>query len=125
MVKASRISFNDPKRLPSLDYLIDEFDLVFDVKHLCLKKKLKNSSLLSQELTYSLNDLTRDYYELEFQIFKGKVEHLLQCKVNDTGYLIGQNELLPIRDLVYFANKEKKYAKELSEGRERGKCIKL
>lgn len=87
-----------------MDYLIDEFDLVFDVKHLCLKKKLKNSSLLSQELTYSLNDLTRDYYELEFQIFKGKVEHLLQCKVNDTGYLIGQNELLPIRDLVYFAN---------------------
>jgi len=58
---------------------------------------------------------------LEFQIFKGKVEHLLQCKVNDTGYLIGMNELLPIRDLVYFANKEKKYAKELSEGRERGK----
>jgi len=124
MVKASRIPFNEPKRLPSLDYLMDEFDLVFDVKHLCLKKKLKNSSLLSQELTYSLNDLTRDYYELEFQIFKGKVEHLLQCKVNDTGYLIGQNELLPIRDLVYFVNKEKKYAKELSEGRERGKWIK-
>jgi hypothetical protein len=53
MVKASRISFNEPKRLPSLDYHIDEFDLVFDVKHLCLKKKLKNSSLLSQELTHS------------------------------------------------------------------------
>jgi hypothetical protein len=39
MIKASRISFNEPKRLPSLDYLMDEFDLVFDVKHLCLKKK--------------------------------------------------------------------------------------
>jgi hypothetical protein len=38
MIKASRISFNEPKRLPSLDYLIHEFDLVFDVKHQWLKK---------------------------------------------------------------------------------------
>ena len=41
--------------------------------------------------------------------------------MNDYGYLIGKNELLPIRDLVYFASKEKKYAKELSEGRGRGR----
>ena len=41
--------------------------------------------------------------------------------MNNAGYIIGRNELLPIRDLVYFANKEKKYAKELSEGRGRGK----
>jgi hypothetical protein len=45
MVKASWISFNEPKRLSSVDYLMDEFDLVFDVKHLCLKKKIKDSSL--------------------------------------------------------------------------------
>jgi hypothetical protein len=43
--------------------------------------------------------------------------------MNNAGYLVGRNELLPIRDLVYFANKEKKYAKELSEGRGRGKWV--
>jgi predicted RNA-binding protein YlqC (UPF0109 family) len=68
-----------------------------------------------------LIELTSDYYQLDFVDFKRKVEYVLQCKMNDYGYLIGKNELLPIRDLVYFASKEKKYAKELSEGRGRGR----
>jgi hypothetical protein len=28
-----------------------------------------------------------------------------------SGYLVGKNELFLMRDLVYFANKEKKYGK--------------
>ena len=53
-------------------------------------------------------DLTSDYYQLDFVDFKRKIEYVLQCKMNNDGYLIGRNELLPIRDLVYFANKGEK-----------------
>eukprot|EP00835_Amoeboradix_gromovi_P002674 NODE_156_length_16689_cov_0.273960.p7 type:complete len:214 gc:universal NODE_156_length_16689_cov_0.273960:16303-15662(-) len=124
MVSINQLTFNEPRRLPALDYLVDEFDTTFDTKHQCLRKKLNNSNLLLRELTCSLADLTSDYYQLEFLDFKRKVEYVLQCKMNNAGYLVGRNELFPIRDLAYFANKEKKYAKELSEGRERGKWVK-
>ena len=41
-----------------------------------------------------------------------------------SGYIIGKcDQTLSIRDLSYFANREKKFAKELSEGRERGTWV--
>ena len=72
---------------------------------------------------YPLTDFVLDYYEMEFSDFKRKFEHLLHCKLNESGYIVGNDKLMSIRDLSYFANKEKKFAKELSEGRERGTWV--
>ncbi len=58
---------------------------------------------------------------MEYFEFKPKFERLLGCKLNDSGYIVGKdNKTMSIRNLAYFANKEKKFAKELSEGRDRG-----
>ena len=70
MVSANQLTFNEPKRLPALDYLVDEFDITFATNHQCFRKKLNNSNLLLRELTYSLVDLTSDYYQLDFLDFK-------------------------------------------------------
>jgi hypothetical protein len=70
-----------------------------------------------------LTEFVLDYYEMEFTDFKEKFERLLGCKLNEMGYIIGNDKLMSIRDLSYFANKEKKFAKELSEGRERGTWV--
>jgi hypothetical protein len=90
MVSTNQLTFNEPKRLPALDYLLDEFDFIFDTKRQCLRKKWNNSNLLLRELTYSLADLTSDYYQLDFVDFKRKIEYVLQCKTNNDGYLIGK-----------------------------------
>ena len=114
MVKTSRLTFIEPKRLPSLDYfLLHEFGIVLITSQQCLLQKLNNNEVLLEELTYSLVDLVDDYYQLEFSDFKKKFEYRLRCKMNDAGYLVGINEILPIRDLAYFANKEKKYNREV------------
>ena len=68
-------------------------------------------------------DFVLDYYEMEFNDFKEKFECLLGCKLNESGYIVGKDKLMSIRDLSYFANKEKKFAKEVSEGRERGTWV--
>jgi hypothetical protein len=82
---------------------------------------LNNSTLCSEEGAYPLAEFILDYYEMEFNDFKLKLERLLDCKLNDSGYILGiDNKTMSIRNLAYFANKEKKFAKELSEGRDRG-----
>jgi hypothetical protein len=60
---------------------------------------------------------------MDFSDFKRKIEYLLLSKMDNIGYPFGRNELLPIRDLVYFAIKGKKYDKEMSEGRGRGTWV--
>ena len=89
MEKTNQLTFAEPKRLPTLDFLLDEFGIAFDTSHQCLRKKLNNSNLLLRELTYSLIELTSDYYQLDFVDFKRKIEYVLQCKMNNDGYLIG------------------------------------
>ncbi|KAI3660739.1 hypothetical protein MP638_001050 [Amoeboaphelidium occidentale] len=51
---------------------------------------------------------------MQFLDFKQKLEHCLRCNLNEEGYILGTNgKTSPIRDLAYFANKEKKYAKRI------------
>ena len=64
-------------------------------------------------------EFASDYYEMNFSDFKEKFERLIGCRLNEKGYIVGNDKLMSIRDLSYFANKEKKFAKELNEGRER------
>ena len=68
-------------------------------------------------------DFVLDYYEMELSDFKQKFERHLGCRLNEKGYIVGKDKLMSIRDLSYFANKERKFAKELSEGRERGTWV--
>ena len=84
---------------------------------------MNNPALISLEGNYPLTDFVLDYYEMEFNDFKEKFECLLGCKLNESGYIVGKDKLMSIRDLSYFANKERKFAKELSEGRERGTWV--
>jgi hypothetical protein len=84
---------------------------------------LKNPALFSEEVVYPLEEFVSDYYEMEFSDFKEKFERLLGCKLNEKRYTVGNDKLMSIRDLSYFANKEKRVAKELSEGRERCKYL--
>ena len=55
-----------------------------------------------------------------FSDSKRKFERLLGGKLNKKGYIIGKEKVMSIRDLSYFANKEKRFAKDLSEGMKRG-----
>ena len=85
------------------------------------EKKLNNSKPLSDKEIYPLAEFISDYYEMDFTEFKEKLKKRLGCTLNEKGYLIGldNEQLLPIRNLAYFASKENKFAKELG-GRERG-----
>jgi hypothetical protein len=89
----------------------------------CFNKKLNNHTLYSEEVVYPMAEFVSDYYEMEFSDFKEKFKRLLGCKLNEKGYIVGNDKLMSIRDLSYFAYKEKKFAKELSEGRERGTWV--
>ena len=95
----------------------------FNSDQQCFNKKLNNLGLLSEEVVYPLSDFVIDYYEMEFSAFKVKFERLLGRTLSEDGYIIGKDKLMSIRDLSYFDNKEKRFAKELSEGRERGTWV--
>ena len=66
MVNAKDFSFLEPKELPSIQTLLNDFGTDFDAAHQCLDKKLNNSVLLSGEGIYPLADFVLDYYEMEF-----------------------------------------------------------
>ena len=121
MVKTNDLPFTEPKKLPKRQVLRDDFGIDFNSALQRFQKKLNNSILISEMGVYSLADFVLDYYEKEFGDFKLKFERLLNCKLNDKGYVIGKDgQLMSIRNLAYFANKEMKFAKELGEGRDRG-----
>ena len=122
MVKIKDISFIEPKKLSTLQTLND-FGIEFNPALQCFSKKLNNLTLLSGEVGYPLAEFVLDYYEMDFTDFKEKFERLLGCKLNEKGYIVGNDKLMSIRDLSYFVNKEKTFAKELSEGRERGTWV--
>jgi hypothetical protein len=123
MVKAKDLYFSEPKKLPRLQVLRDEFRIVFNLDQQRFEKKLNCTGLLSEDGVYPLAEFVLDYYEMEFSAFKVKFERLLGCNLSEDGYITGNDKLLSIRDLSYFANKERKFAKELSEGRERGTWV--
>ena len=123
MVNAKDLSFVEPKKLPTLQTLLNDFGIDFNHDEQRFEKKLNSTGLLSEDGVYPLADFVLDYYKMEFCNFKRKFERLLHCKLNESGYIVGKDKLMSIRDLSYFANKEKKFAKELREGRERGTWV--
>jgi hypothetical protein len=96
-------------------------ELVSIMTFYSLKEKKNNPSLLLEEGIYPLADLILDCYEMDYSEFKLKFERLVDCKLDDSGYILGiDHKTMNIRNLAYFDNKEKKFAEELSEGRDRG-----
>jgi hypothetical protein len=68
-------------------------------------------------------ELLQNEFGIDFN--KSPLRFEKKLNLNEEGYILGRHgKTLSIRDLAYFANKEKKYAKELGEGRERGQWIK-
>ncbi len=122
MVKVKDLSFSEPKTLPTIKLVYDDFGISFNYELLQFeRKKLNNPRVLLEEGIYPLADFILDYYEMDYSEFKVKFERLLDCKLNASGYILGMdNKTMSIRNLAYFANKEKKFPKELSEGRDRG-----
>lgn len=125
MVKIKDITFREAKNLPTIQVLGDKYGITYNTDIQRFEKKLNNSKLLSKEESYPLVEFFSDYYEMNFPEFKEKLKNRLGCTLNEKGYLIGldNEQLLPIRNLAYFASKENKFAKELG-GRERGEWIK-
>ena len=120
MVKTKDVTFSEPKKLPTLQILRDVFGLDFNTA-------LRGfSALEAGEEIYHLDDFISDYYEMDLLDFRRNFESRLGCKLNENGYILGmtREDLMPIRNLAYFANKERKFAKELGEGRERGNWVK-
>ena len=125
MVKVKDIIFREAKNLPTIQVLGDKYGIAYNTAIQRFEKKLNNSKLLSDKEIYPLAEFISDYYEMDFTEFKEKLKNRLGCTLNEKGYLIGldNEQLLPIRNLAYFASKENKFDKELG-GRERGKWIK-
>ena len=125
MVKCKDFT-SESKTLPTIQTLQYNYGISYNSARQCFEKKLNFIPLKSEEVNYSLADFISDYYEMEFLEFRQKFENHLGCKINDRGYIIGldNGQLLPIRNLAYFANKENKFAKELGVGRRRGDWIK-
>jgi hypothetical protein len=77
--------------------------------------------------TYFLQEFLTDFYEMDFSKFRTKFYHKLKRKITEEGFIKnidGSTEQLPIRDLAFFANKQKKYGRELEMGREKGDWLK-
>ena len=115
MVKPKDLSFSEPKKLPTLlQTLRDDYEIELNPALQRFHKKLNNPTLLLGEDGYPLAEFVLHYYEMEFGNFKRKFERLLHIKLNESGFIVGKDKLMSIRNLSYFANKEKKFAKELS-----------
>jgi hypothetical protein len=99
MVKVKDLSFSEPKKLPTIKLLYDDFGICFncDLQRF-ERKKLNKSTLLLEEGIYPLAEFVLDYYEMDYGEFKLKVERLLDCKLNDSGYIFGKNCRITLSD---------------------------
>ena len=72
---------------------------------------------------YEVEEFITDYYELEFKHFRSKFSYKLKRSINEKGFINsidGSIQRMPIRDLLFFANKERNYGREVQIGRNRG-----
>jgi hypothetical protein len=71
MVKVKDLSFSEPKKLPTIKLLYDDFEICLNCDLLQFeRKKLKNPSLISEEGIYPLAEFILDYYEMDYSEFK-------------------------------------------------------
>ncbi len=59
---------------------------------------------------YPLQDFIDDYYRMDLDGFRQKLEDLIG---DDKGRIVSHSEIMTIKDLAFFANKAKKFASEL------------
>ena len=132
MVQAKDISFVERKSLPTVCLLNTTFGIKynsnsqqFDTQN--YEIELNGFIQILAGGTYFLFEFISDYYEMDFTKFRAKFNKKLRRKINEEGYIKsidGSKEQLSIRDLAFFANKERKFGREVEMGRERGNWIK-
>ena len=132
MVQAKDILFAQPKRLPAPWLLNITFGIKFNSSSqqfdtLHFEIEVNGFIHILSGGTYFLQEFITDYYEMDFSKFRTKFYHKLKRKITEEGFIKnidGSMEQLPIRDLAFFANKQRKYGRELEMGREKGNWLK-
>ena len=81
-----------------------------------MTKVPKFGDLFFEETNYPLVEFVNYYYQMNFCDFQVKFEKLLDCTLNNKGYVICYDQVMPKWDLAYFAKKEIKFTKELRVG---------
>ena len=132
MVKAKDIKFAEPKRLPTLSQLKKTYGInfnsvsqEFDTQQ--IEIEVNGFTHILSGGTYGVEEFITDYYELDFGHFRSKFYYKLKRKVDEKGFIKTidrSTKKLPIRDLAFFANKERKYGRQVQIGRNRGNWIK-
>lgn len=132
MATAKNLLFAEPKQLPPLTTLAATFGIKFnsvsqEFDSQGFEFELNGFTYILSGGTYALNEFISDYYEMDFVQFTSKFYYKLKRRLSEKGYIHnvdGSIHQMPIRDLAYFANKERKYWRELQLGREKGHWIK-
>ena len=132
MVKAKDIVFAEPKRLPTLSQLkkthrinFNSITQQFDTQH--IEIEVNGFTHILSGGTYEVEEFITDYYEADFSHFKSKFYYKLKRRITEKGFvnsIDGSTQKVPIRDLAFFANKERKYGRQVQVGRSRGNWIK-
>ena len=133
MVKAKDIKFAEPKRLPTLSQLKNTYGInfnsisqEFDTQH-NIEIEVNEFMYIMPGGTYAVEEFITDYYELDFIHFQSKFYYKLKRRITKKGFIEtvdGSTQQMPIRDLAFFANKERKYGRQVQIGRNRGNWIK-
>ena len=69
-------------------------------------KQFKSSENRTSE-GYPLNDFIDDFFKLDIIILRQKLSDLVDIVLDSQGYIVYQEQKLPIRDLAFFANKQR------------------
>ena len=132
MVHVKSLTFTEPKRLPTLAQLRETYGISFNTvfQHfdsLQFEVEINGFTHILSGGTYYLKEFIADYFEMELGRFRTKFYQKLRRRLSIEGYIQsihGGGEQLPIRNLAYFANKQRKYGSELEIARGKGSWIK-
>lgn len=123
MVYVKRLTFTeaDKKTLPSLEHLRETYGISFNAvsEHFDSQQfeiEVNGFTHILSGGAYSLQEFIDDYYEMELNAFRTKFYKKLKRRINKDGYIQSINESgeqLPIRNFAYYANKQRKYGREL------------
>ena len=86
MVNAKDLNFSEPRNLPTQRILRNNFGIDYN------ESDLRFGDILSEEQNYPLAEFINDFYEMKFDAFQVKFESLLDCTLNNKGYVIGYDQ---------------------------------
>ena len=92
MLRAYELTFSEPKRLPSEGML-----LCLGIVYVVHLQQFKNSDDPTME-GYPLKDFINDYYKMDLDSFRQKLEDLIESVLGSQGYIVYHGEKLPIRE---------------------------